>query len=261
VSKPFSYSTSEIGNIEAALSRDRFTPYVAEVNDRRVALALYEWNSLVSAALYVPLQNVEIAMRNNFHRELSRLFGSAWPADVKFLALNPRFHSDVFDATDRLRRRQLSVDTQRIVEELPFGFWTTMLGRRYEHSLWAPALRAAFPRFRLFCGRTPSRNEIASRFDYLRELRNRIAHHEPIFQRNLRADYESLLEAARWMHEDLAEWTDRFCGCAWLLAKGQPRPHTAENGAWCGPALLADGMPREKKSKRQSYARVACKQS
>ena len=32
--------------------------------DRRRAIALYEWNTRVSAAFYVPLQTVEVGLRN-----------------------------------------------------------------------------------------------------------------------------------------------------------------------------------------------------
>jgi hypothetical protein len=51
---------------------DRLSSYLAaSANKRRRAIALYEWNSAVSAAFYVPLQTVEVALRNGSHRELA----------------------------------------------------------------------------------------------------------------------------------------------------------------------------------------------
>lgn len=62
-----------------------------------------------------------------------------------------------------------------------------------------------------------SRRFVAERFDYLRFLRNRIAHHEPIFMRMLARDYASLLEVAEWMSPDLADWTDGVSICVDLI--------------------------------------------
>ncbi len=222
--KFFSYSDVEIANVEAALSTERFSSYLAKTASPAAALRLYEWNSTASAAFYIPIQSVEIGLRNGFHRELTRMFGSSWHDEPGFRALNDRFGSHVEEAKAHLRRSATAVDTPHVVARLPFGFWTTMLSRRYEHALWTPALRGAFPHFRMLRGRAPSRNEISARFDYVRAFRNRIAHHEPIFYRDLAADYASLLEVAQWMHEDLANWTDRFCDCSRLLAAGAPDP-------------------------------------
>jgi len=127
------------------------------------------------------------------------------------------------DAKERLRKLGQTQDTPHIVAELSFGVWTTMLSPRYEQPLWNRALRRAFPEFARIKKRKPTRNEIAQRFDYIRVFRNRIAHHEPIFTRALANDYKSLLEAASWMHADLAEWTSRLTtSCLSLISAGSP---------------------------------------
>jgi len=219
---PFSYSSASIVNLETALSIDRFFSYVAASGgDRRRAIALYEWNSQVSAAFYVPLQAVEVALRNVCHRELSSIWGNAWPDSHAFQVLDRLFSRSIGDAKKRLVRLGVKADTPHIVAELSFGFWTTLLARRFEHILWSPALRRAFPRVKMVSGVKPSRRFVADRFDYLRVFRNRIAHHEPIFARDLAADYASLLEVAAWMFPDVAEWTDSFSACVALI-KAKP---------------------------------------
>ena len=42
----------------------------------------------------------------------------------------------------------------------------------------------------------------------LRHLRNRIAHHEPIFHRHLRADHETLLRIPGWIDPTVAQYVD-----------------------------------------------------
>lgn len=200
-----------------------------------MALKLYEWNSSVSAAFYVPLQSVEIGLRNACHRELTSLFGKAWPDEQGFQQLG--FLRAIDDAKERLRKLGRARDTPHIVAELSFGFWTTILGRRHEHTLWNPALRRAFPQFATIHGRKPARSEIALRLDHIRLFRNRIAHHEPIFTRALISDYRSVLEVVSWINPDLAAWTSQVASlCALLTAAGPPtrrQVHASRRG-WCG---------------------------
>lgn len=146
----------------------------------------------------------------------------SWVAAPGFLGLDRGFPEQIRGAKERLRRLAQTADTPHIVAELPFGFWTTLLSRRLEHSLWSRGLRRAFPRVQRISGISPARPIVADRFDYLRTFRNRIAHHEPIFGRALDADHSSLLEVAAWMFPDLAEWTAAISPCLPLLAAGPP---------------------------------------
>ena len=88
--------------------------------------------------------------------------------------------------------------------ELSFGFWTGLLGRgnAYEHRLWIPALRHAFPNYR------GSRTHLHGVAESLRLLRNRIAHHEPVFDRHLAADHASILKLAGYLDDDVRGWID-----------------------------------------------------
>ncbi|MFO0437906.1 MAG: hypothetical protein ACK5YD_05205, partial [Phenylobacterium sp.] len=56
-------------------------------------------------------------------------------------------------------------------------------------------------------------DRVHRRLNALRRLRNRIAHHEPIFHRDLETDHAEVIEAIRWMSADTADWamlTSRF---------------------------------------------------
>ena len=55
----------------------------------------------------------------------------------------------------------------------------------------------------------------------LRTLRNRIAHHEPIFARDLARDHERILEVAEWISPATTAWIEHHSrvpevlGTAW----------------------------------------------
>lgn len=70
----------------------------------------------------------------------------------------------------------------------------------YDMTLWRPCLYKAFPNARL------RRAEAHAPLDYLRTLRNRIAHHEPIFQRHLATDYRQILTVTGWMCANTRDW-------------------------------------------------------
>jgi hypothetical protein len=89
-----------------------------------------------------------------------------------------------------------------VVAELPFGFWVSLLGSGsdYETRLWRPALCRAFPGYQ---GR---RQPLHRELDEARRLRNRIAHHEPVYGRDLAADHARLLRILAIVSTEYADW-------------------------------------------------------
>lgn len=92
----------------------------------------------------------------------------------------------------------------RVITELSFGFWTFLLSRKYEASLWTGALRHSFPNLQ------PQERAVAySAMQNLHTVRNRIAHHEPIYQRDLRADAADIASVLRWVNPVAERWEAR----------------------------------------------------
>ena len=110
-----------------------------------------------------------------------------------------------------------------MVATLSFGFWVALLsaGGRieragpkadYEKTLWRPALRDAFSH------RAPlTRRQAHEPLDALRALRNRIAHHEPVFARPLREDHDRILKVTGWISPDVRAWIERHSRVPTLL--------------------------------------------
>ncbi len=201
--KDFSYTPATIAALEETISPDRLTSYLVETKgDKPQAFQLYAWNAATSAALYVPLQGLEVTLRNALHRQLTHRFGAQWYDQRTVRAiLAPRSVARLEETKTAIRQ---PVTPSRLVAELSFGFWISLLGpgpkKRYEFQLWRSALRKAFP--------TPERllRHVHEPLDYLRTLRNRIAHHEPIFGRHLQKDYERIIELIDWISPEKAVW-------------------------------------------------------
>ena len=175
----FAYTPAVLRALEASLSFERLTAYRRETGGNlERALGLYLWNTAISAALYGPLQGLEVAMRNAVHRELSTVYGASW-YDHPALPLSPVAKTLLRDAKATIAQRKKPVIPPRVVAELSFGFWVSLLGPGpsglYEMRLWRPILYKAFPNAKL------SRKAVHQPLDRLCTLRNRIAHHETHF--------------------------------------------------------------------------------
>jgi hypothetical protein len=133
---------------------------------------------------------------------MSHAFQANWFDTV---ALAPHLKAMIQTAKDSLIRDRKSVTDSRLVAELNMGFWLGLLTKRYETTLWIPHLRHAFPRHP-----NPFTRQLTYEcVDRIRNLRNRIAHHEPIFERTLPNDYDAILALVDWICNDTAGWIQR----------------------------------------------------
>ena len=211
-------------DLEAALSPERMSTYLRAVRgNREKALRLYTWNTAISAAFYGPLQGLEVTLRNAMHRQLAGYYGSEW-YDNPVVGLDTRCLGRIEVARRAVENTGHIVVPPRIVAALSFGFWVSLLGSGgrivpagrkadYEKTLWRPALRGAFPHCNPLI-----RKQVHSPLNDLRLLRNRIAHHEPIFARHLMEDHKRILDVTGWISPGTRAWIECYSRVVALLA-------------------------------------------
>jgi hypothetical protein len=193
----------QVSRIREAMSAERLAPYEADcAGDGAAALRLYSWNLEVSAAVWGPLNCLEVVCRNAMHRELSTLFGRPDWWFATGVGLHLPAERMVEEARQELARQGKVATPGRIVAELRFGFWVSLLGKGngYEMRLWRPGLCQAFPGHRGPC--RPLHRDLNS----VRLFRNRIAHHEPIFRRHLAADHATVMRLIAAVSPETAEF-------------------------------------------------------
>lgn len=176
-----------VSEMENALSPERLSSYrQSRINDLE-SISTYFWNIALCQALYPCLGTLEVALRNSIHRTLSDHFGrDDWYNAIGLLL--PREQRDVVEAKRRIQLSNKPATPGRIVADLHFGFWTSLLSSIYGNSpkgpqLWVSPgsvlLAAAFPNAPM--SHQPYRARIHSRIDTLRHLRNRVFHYEPVW--------------------------------------------------------------------------------
>jgi hypothetical protein len=185
---------------EKFLSPERLAGYYKLARgDRKIGLLLYERNTELSEALYGVIQGLEVTLRNAMHNIIATSMGK--PDWYDTIGLNDSEINAIYDAKKKIEEQAEPITPGRVVAELNFGFWVRLTGWPYEKTLWVPYLHKVFP-IKL------KRTAIHDRLLDLKSLRNRIAHHQRIIggKRDLRLDYDKLLETIDWLDGDMANW-------------------------------------------------------
>lgn len=200
------------------MSPPRFATYEAAAVKAGLApedaVRLYAWNAHVAGALLTPLHVCEVVIRNAVSDALTAVYGAHWPWDRNFENSLPQPKGPGYQQrTDLMTTRARFHTTDRVVVELKFVFWQKMFTSRHDQRIWNSHLLSLFPNLDQATSVGTHRLRLANDLETIRLLRNRIAHHEPIFTRNLTADFakvHDLIEArcnvsAAWMRgEQLA---------------------------------------------------------
>lgn len=222
------------------ITQPRFDEYLVAANhDAEAARELYEWNVSVSAAFFELIAHVEVVLRNAVDTILKPLEVSEsarvehrqgwWFASPTFLTDHDlNFHHT---ARKHLGGKAEGATRDKVFASMTFGIWDAVFGPSYEQ-LFRRHLVYAFPhRSAGFKRETVQKNVLA-----LRNLRNRIAHHQAIFDQPLEERFEQAMDLLRWIDPSLEGWVLGVCRVPALL---DLRPSAAESIAVVVPAKSA----------------------
>lgn len=211
--------------IEAWLGTPRFQKYLDVcAGDHSRALTLYEWNVALGQALMHDIAHFEIALRNAYDAAIGTRWsgGVHWLLDPNSPAVMPiwrikKDRSGLKRGSDVNYRNRRAVDDAirkcggakatagKVMAELSFGFWRHLTSASHEKTVWVPYLHHAYPL------RT-DRATIDMIIGDINDVRNRIAHHEPIFDRWKKPSqepdiiHESLMEVFKMIAPDAADY-------------------------------------------------------
>lgn len=201
-------SSENYQNIKNALSHSRLATYGKYTEQ---ALSLYQWNLQISSALFECLAVCEIVIRNAVAKAIQAEHGEDWAFNLRFVRSMQQNRRD-----ELLGVRQNT--TEQTIAELPFVFWQGFFTARFDNDLWKKHWAVALPNAN-HGNVTTLRTEVFEKLEKIRKLRNRIAHHEPIFKRNLEADYKRIIKVIEYCCKDTAQWVQSWQKVTNLLAQ------------------------------------------
>lgn len=197
-------------DLEKHFSPARLRRYRASCDGDEVRAARAYINNILLAEAMMPMLNVlEIALKNGINRRLSTFYGRIdwWDAWIG----NPIFAwqcSEVVNAKRKLQRRAEAATADKIVAELAFGFWSSLFNVQLQTVLWKE-LRLVFPR----CPKPQrQRHTVSSTLNQVRDLRNRVVHHEQLLWLNpdLVHLHAKGLELIGWLDPQLPAWLAQY---------------------------------------------------
>ncbi len=217
-----------------SLSSNRLAGYSLDTDsDSSDAIARYMWNLQIVAAFSPVLNTLEVAFRNalfevgtettaprGLSTRLVPCWLDAWPS-----ILQHQEERDVCEAITRLGKSTRRHTAGHLVSQLGFGFWIRLCDSPYEHGnkngpgIW-PTATKRFPN----CpksGRT--RAAIRHAFNEIREFRNILAHHQPVWDKPVLDLHARAIELIGWMNPRLAAVTAHHSQLPLVIGSG----HTA----------------------------------
>jgi hypothetical protein len=194
-----------------ACSAERLAPYKSGRSEID-ALTLYAWNIALSEALYPLLQNLEIGLRNKIDTAVRVSHSDAQWFNDPAIMVGFDERQSVEYAEKRIVRRAEPVTPPAIVAELNFGFWSGLLRAEYDPTIWSRpnVIVQSFPYAQ---GHHRTRRNLFERFDQIRQLRNRVFHHDQVWHLDLKREHEKIIESLGWLNSSLQTATkvlDRF---------------------------------------------------
>lgn len=168
-------------------------------------LGCYAWTQAVGASLLPILGDLEVSLRNALHRGLSQYYANvdsfAWmlktrpnPANSRtpnhWHKLKPNTSDEIQRAVEKIQKRKGNVTVDDIVAKLSFGFWETIIKglRHTSHptGMQEKVLAFAFPnapdQAAIPYNSAAFINRLANLLYQIRDVRNRIGHHDQIWK-------------------------------------------------------------------------------
>jgi hypothetical protein len=212
------------------------------------AIRLYEINIIYCECLYSSLHTLEISLRNSIDKSLCNQYDNIWFISDTYLfknsisKLEKKYNinilmpcnkysillqyeeekiigslEDVIKDYQQKKPLQCSLKIQdirdEIISNLTLGFWTTLLtqtkkqGSNYEHKIFVPCIKMIFP----YAKNAERHNKtIQPVLTEIKNLRNRVFHHEPVwFPNYIKSKYDNLHRVMQWIEPELEIWLKR----------------------------------------------------
>jgi hypothetical protein len=230
-----------------SLSHERLAAYSLDSDiDSGDAAARYLWNMALANALQSVLHVTEIAFRNALFiagaeaaaRAGALTFGTipCWLDAVPTL-LQTKEAEDVAVVVRDLSRKPKRCTPGHLVSRMSFGFWVRLCQRPYEHgNVFGPKLwpYAITRRFANAPKAMRNREAVFRRADRIRDTRNMVAHHQPLWDADPVGRSNEALELIAWMNPNLARAVAQAASVDSVYAAG-PRAYRALGEHLIGP--------------------------
>jgi hypothetical protein len=248
---PFPYSSATEQALKSAFTLPRLGKFLLKGGyEFPRVMDWYLWNARLIKSLQYPMHIAEVILRNAIVEHLKMHQAPAeWAFDAAFLSKlasrSPATRESLNKSKERLLREKMSptdfrskvksvpyldipgfglICTDDVVAKLPFEFWTGLLDKDFEAD-WHATLRVVFRN----ADGSVSRRDVWLLANDVRDLRNRMAHHEPIFHLPIEDHYNGILRLIALRCRETKHWVQHFSTFRMTLAQEPKLPVVAKD--------------------------------
>jgi hypothetical protein len=202
-----------INTLEDLFTKARIDSYRGDA--AQTILDKYHLNIQLSEAMLPALSYLEVCLRNRLDQTIKIFFGSDWLITPHARLISLKDQTKIKEIYTRIKReKHTNPGHDDILAQMTFGFWCTFFHKKYDPLIWHKknALRNVFPNL---ARNNRKRSYVEQRILLVKELRNRIAHHEPILSKPIKIlqSYQitiELLQAISLEAYNMLKTIDRF---------------------------------------------------
>lgn len=212
----------EIPALRRAFSEERLTKYKAaycgpaDPSGDYCGYGLYIWNSKLAAACFTSIHVMEVVLRNAIAEACEATYGSNWMYAQSFHnSLKQTSYDELYDLTNGF---STSIPAGKLIPELTFFFWQGLLAAKQYNRLWRGRLFHIFPSAVRLPSEQATLKKLHDAVEHVRLFRNRIAHHEPIFNRNIGSDMNFVNTVVKARSHVVSGWLAGFDEVPAILA-------------------------------------------
>ncbi len=210
-------------SLERSISSSRLSTYKQNNSNDINTITDYILNAKISQNFYFLLQNLEVSLRNNIYDSFKKHY-----PDNDFFYLFETNSFNRYKAKKEKHSRECwkmlcgvkyklrhieDLSDGKIIAELNFGFWTELLTSKDKKyiNLWRKIFKDVFPNYNILTSIDKDKSIIASKIDNIRNLRNRIFHYEPIYNKtDLKYKHTDIFEVLGWLNNDMKILNELF---------------------------------------------------
>lgn len=225
--------TSPIPDPARFFGDSRFKTYLdAAHGDISLAYETYAWNARLAGAFHEVLGHAEVAVRNaidvqlriwnqrqtNNPRNPGKTFNEEWCIDAAIPLhglVKKALGNEVTSARNAKSsrpsthaRKHATITHDDLVSQLSFGTWNHLIpfpGRKSSPQihLWEEAIQVSFPNIK---PGLEGLRQVKTPLNKLHQLRNRVAHCEPLLQVEANGRLQDIARLAGYIDQKIADW-------------------------------------------------------
>ena len=168
----------------------------------------YKQNLHNSEKYYILLSIFEVSLRNSIDNYFKHKISINW---LESDTLHQDTKKRVNEAKKKILQRRESITYDKIIAELPLGFWTSLFRKSYTNLIRIKDIKYIFPNMPTKQQKLINRNVLDKKLNHIRKFRNRVFHYEKIINKSEYADIQNdIFELLLYFDEDIYSFANEL---------------------------------------------------